>query len=291
MSLTDDELRTLYAVGPDDFVRVRNELARSLRKDGRRDDANALAALRRPSAVAWALNRIAHDRAPLLDTWFDAATRLRNAMHGALRGDADDVRAAQSAERQAVDAVVAAARQQLDEIGQRNADAVGQRIAGTMRAASLDDDVARRLRSGTLESDVVASGFGFAEMSIDETRERTAVRHKTSAPARVGRAEKPPTTRSGGISAKERAAEERAKERAVAAERRSRQAEVARLTTIAARLESTADKAQRKVDELRAHAEQLQERLRVAEREARQARSESDRAAAAAARARIRRDN
>ena len=296
MSLTDDELRVLVAARPEDFVRARNDLVRALRKEGRRDDADALAVRRRPTAIAWALNRVAHDRADLLDQWFTATTRLRDAMHGAVRGDADGVRAAQSAERSANDAVVAAARGQLGELGQANTEAAASRIAGTVRAAALDDEVAQRLRQGTLETDVVASGFGFAEMAVDETRAGTEARRKTAPTTRASRPPKSLERASSDDPAarkaaeRKRAADEKAQEKALAAERASQQAEVARLTTVAARLSTTADKAQRKVDDLKAQAEQLSERLRSAEREARAARQESERASAAADRARVRRD-
>jgi hypothetical protein len=267
---------------------------------GRRDDADALAARRRPSAIAWALNQVAHDQAALLDEWFTATARLRDAMQGALRGDAEGVRAAQSAERRTTDAVVAAARRHLGELGQSNTEAAAARIAGTVRAAALDDDVAHRLREGTLESDVVASGFGFAEMAIDETRAGTEVRRKNTSSAPASRPTKQAAPgRSADAAAKrattrKAAAQEKGQEKfhqqAQAAERASQQAEVARLTTVAARLSTAADKAKRKVDDLRAQADQLSERLRAAEREARAARGEAERAAAAVDRARVRRD-
>ena len=296
MSLTDDELRALASARPEDFVRVRNELARTLRKAGRRDDADAIAARRRPSPIAWSLNQVALEHPGLLDDWFEAAARLRDAMHGALRGDADDVRAAQSAERRATDAVVTAARGQLDELGHRNTDAAVARIAGTMRAAALEPEVAHHLRDGTLESEVVASGFGLAEMAIEETRAGTAAPRENEAPARASGTRKQPDAATTGnaaakkAAAKKQAADERTHERARAADRAALQAEVARLTTVATRLATAADKAQRKVDDLRAQADQLSERLRLAERESRAARGESDRAAAAAERARARRD-
>jgi hypothetical protein len=50
MSLTVEELRDLYTTRPDRFVQVRNDLVRTLKKAGRRDDADDLAT-RRPSVA------------------------------------------------------------------------------------------------------------------------------------------------------------------------------------------------------------------------------------------------
>jgi hypothetical protein len=265
MTLTDDELRLLYTAPPDAFVRMRNELVRSLKKDGRRDDADDVAARRRPSVIAWSLNAVVHADAQLVDEWYDAASDLRAAMRRAVRGDAEPVRRAQAAERRATDQVVTAARRHLEEFGSKDSDAVAARLAGTLRAAALDDDVAARLRSGTLETDIVASGFGFelsaTDDSVETARPNAVARTRARAPTRT------PDT------------DDRAADRA-------RRAEATRLANAAQRLATAAEKAQRKVDGLRAQAEELQGRLRDAEREARRARNEAERGAAVAERAR-----
>jgi hypothetical protein len=272
MSLTDDELHALYTARPDAFVRVRNELARTLKKAGRRDDADDVAARRRPSAIAWSLNQVSHETPDLIDTWREAATELRNAMHRAVKGDADIVRGAQAAERRATDAIVTAARRHLDVLGAKDTDAVVARIAGTLRAAGLDDEIAERVRAGTLEAEVVASGFGFGDLSASTNDIRSA---KGPSPRR---SVQPGTARDAKADAKARAASEAAAEKA-------RRAEASRLASEATRLATIADKAQRKADDLRTQSEELQHRLRVAERDARRARTEADRASAVAARA------
>jgi hypothetical protein len=272
MSLTDDELRDLYTARPDAFVRVRNDLARALKKAGRRDDADDIASRRRPSAIAWSINQVAHQSPALVDAWEAAAGALRDAMQRAVAGDADAVRSAQAAERKATDALVSSARGHLGELGSKDGDAPAARIAATVRAAALDDDVARRLREGTLETDEVAAGFGFGfgELSIEDSRPARATASRASRTKRDAAAAK---------------AEAEAAATRAAAEAKARKADAARAAAESTRLSSVADKAQRKVDDLRRQVEQLQDRLRDAERDARRARNEAERAAAAAARA------
>jgi hypothetical protein len=279
MSLTVEELRDLYTTRPDRFVQVRNDLVRTLKKAGRRDDADDLATRRRPSPVAWSLNRVAHEMPALIDEWRDAAAALRRAMHRAVEGDADAVRGAQAVERRAIDQIVTTARRHLAELDAKDADSVTPRIAGTLRAAALDEEVAQRLRDGTLESDVVASGFGFADLSVDELRPAPRPGRRTG-----DRSKAPPAGKRG--EADVAAAKARDTEAARAAATKAREAEVARLAATAKRLDAAADRARRRADDLRTQVEQLQERLRQADREARVARNEAERAATLAARAR-----
>ena len=44
----------LYALPPGDFTRARDERAKALRKEGRREEADAVKALRKPTVAAWA---------------------------------------------------------------------------------------------------------------------------------------------------------------------------------------------------------------------------------------------
>jgi hypothetical protein len=271
MEPLDDELQALYAVRPDDFVRARTELVRRLRKDGRRDDADLAAKLRRPSVAAAALNQVAREEPDLLETLFREGARLRDAMQRAVEGNAADVRPGQVAERRAAEAVVGAARRRLEQLGQRDTDATAQRINNTLRAAALDDSLAERLRRGTLDTDVVASGFGFGGLEFDESTRPAAPRNKR---LRVVDDETPPTP------------DNKQQQREAAA----RRTEATRLVAAAARLAATADKAEQHVDQLREQMALLQTRLREAEREARRARQAADKAGVDATRAQQRAD-
>jgi hypothetical protein len=52
-----DEADELYGLALDAFVPERDALAKRLRADGRRDEANEVKALRKPSVAAWAVNQ------------------------------------------------------------------------------------------------------------------------------------------------------------------------------------------------------------------------------------------
>ena len=58
------EARELFGVAPKEFVKARDALARRLAGAGRRDDAEAVAGLRRPTEVVWAINQVASGRNP-----------------------------------------------------------------------------------------------------------------------------------------------------------------------------------------------------------------------------------
>ena len=275
MSLHDDELQALYATRPDDFVRARNDLTRRLRKEGRRDDADLAAKLRRPSFTAAALNEVAREEPQLIRALLSEGARLRDAMQRALRGNAVDVRPSQAAERRAADAVVVAARRRLEELGQRDTDAAAQRINNTLRAAALDDTLAQRLRRGLLEADVVASGFGFGDIQFDDEAP-AAVPRKPRLRAVEDQPSPPP--------------DDHQQQREAAARLAALRVEAEQLAATAARLTIVAGEAQRQVDQLRDEAALLQDRLRDAESEARRTRRAADKAGVDATRAQRRAD-
>ena len=88
-------LRELYATPPPDFVASRNDLVKGLRRDKRRDEATALAALRRPGWDDWALNAVAAADADVVAGFASAAAEVRDAQAAAIEGrDGPDIRGA-----------------------------------------------------------------------------------------------------------------------------------------------------------------------------------------------------
>ncbi|MDP9073279.1 MAG: hypothetical protein M3N98_03720, partial [Actinomycetota bacterium] len=96
------DLDRLFQVDLDQFVAERNALAKALKSQGQRDEAARVAKLRRPPATAWALNQVARSDPALVDSVLRAGADLRAAMEQTLGGDASGLRAARSAESQAV---------------------------------------------------------------------------------------------------------------------------------------------------------------------------------------------
>lgn len=121
--------------------------------------------LRRPGALAWALNRVARDHGQLIGTVLEAGATLRTAMEDAVRGGGGDLRDVERRARQASGAVVDAACRVLADAGRPVTDDGRARLAATLRAAVLAPDVADHLRAGTLERDVDRPGLGLEELA------------------------------------------------------------------------------------------------------------------------------
>ena len=77
--LNETLLRGLFATPPPDFVAARNEVVKALRKDKARDDATAVAALRRPGWDDWSLNTVATSDPDVVAGFVDAAAQVRDA--------------------------------------------------------------------------------------------------------------------------------------------------------------------------------------------------------------------
>jgi hypothetical protein len=264
----DDPADELYDLAPEDFVRGRDELVRRLRADGDRDAAATVKALRRPSAGAWALNQVARgDDADRVTTVVELGDRFRDATQAALEGDAAPLRDVQAAARPAVDALVAAAMQALADHGRAATDDLRRRVADTIHAALVDDEVAGRLAAGRLVEDQTAPGFGFAAGQEPATARRAS--RRTAAPQ-----------------GEDELAIRRA--RAEAARRdQERARELQRLERRATEAERTAEEAEATARQLRADADAARAEADAARAEADAARAEADaaRAEADAARA------
>lgn len=158
---SDDGTDALYALPLDEFTGARNELARSLRKDGRRDEADAVAALRKPTLPAWVVNQLARERRAETRSLLDAAGALR-------AGDGDgDARF-----RASVEALLRSARQILADAGRKPADSVLQEVATTLRAsaASAPDELA----AGRLTEAWETTGFEVLAGTTPPPRPRPA---------------------------------------------------------------------------------------------------------------------
>lgn len=145
-----DLLHPLLLTPPPEFVAARNALAKQLRAHGRRDDATAIGAIRRPPWTDWALNRAAAADTELARRFADAADRMRDAQRSAIAGGDADVAGALRSLRDAMAAMAKAAGAELRSTG-RGADAAGlterltdvagdQRLTAAVRAAVLTDD-------------------------------------------------------------------------------------------------------------------------------------------------------
>jgi hypothetical protein len=152
----DDALDELYGTDPADFVTTRKRLVAALRSGGDPAAAKELAAARRPSTSAWALNQLARREPDLVASLLEESAALLAAQTRALSGQPDALRDAIRAHRAALDAATAGAAAVL---GARANDSFRNEIVATLRAASADADIARQLRTGRLTREVESQGF------------------------------------------------------------------------------------------------------------------------------------
>ena len=162
MSLPQEAEKLLVAP-PDRFVAERNALAKQLRGEGRSDDADAVAALKKPSVVVYAVNRAARDRPKPARAAAAAAVDLRNAQAG---GDAEAFDSALAELDEALDLLADVALAHLSTVGTKPSDAMRRRLRDLLRRAAADEDARKELARGALTTELEASGFSsFAGVS------------------------------------------------------------------------------------------------------------------------------
>jgi hypothetical protein len=152
----------LYDAPLEQFVTRRGNLARELRKQGKREEAAEIAALRKPSVAAWAVNQLVRTQSRSVAELFDAGDALQEAHRTATtgRGDAGALRSAAQRERSAADQLMEAARGLLTADGNELSATIVDRVADTLRAAALDDEAREKVRDGRLERELRHVGLG-----------------------------------------------------------------------------------------------------------------------------------
>ena len=156
-----DAVDRLYGLPLGEFTSERDRMARELRRDGSREEADLVRALRKPTVPAWALNQLARRRGAL-DELLAAGEELRSAQEQILAGGEgrDRLRAAVEAERRAIASLVEQADALLAAESHKPSAQVLDRIRDTLHAASGDQQVRELLRSGRLVEDAQPVGLG-----------------------------------------------------------------------------------------------------------------------------------
>ena len=262
--LDADAVDRLYAAPREDFVRDRDALVKSLRADGDREGAAEVAAIRKPTLVAWVVNRLAHDERREVDLLLDAGKRIIDAQAASIaKGGRDELDAAQASLRTAVAGLTERAAAIL---GPAASATTLTRVAETLRTAATTADGRELLARGRLSEEL--SGTGWEIIAGFDPSPR--------APA------KKPKKTSGSKAAQEQDAAER---RAAAIETQAREVrELKKSLEAAEKLRRNAAREERKaaerLEELRtarsnadAEVESLAEKLERAEQELKELRS------------------
>jgi colicin import membrane protein len=150
------ESEKLLAVSPDEFVEERNRLVKQLRDDGRSAEAEAVGALRKPSAVVLAVNRAARDRPKAAEAAGAAAKKVEQAQAS---GDLDAFRGAMGELDQALDLLGEVAVAHVSPGGKKPTDAMRRRVHDLLRRAVATDETRTALGRGALLEEPEAAGF------------------------------------------------------------------------------------------------------------------------------------
>jgi hypothetical protein len=219
-----DELDELFAAPLDEFTATRNRLAKALRADGRGEEADAVAALRKPSPAVWAVNRLAREERSAVRGLVQAAERLRAIQSGHRRGSFQEAREAFAAEAAGLSERAIGL---VGGSGGASAD-VQRRIRETLTAAASLEELNEPLLAGRLTAEPEPIGFGAIGSVASSAKAAKGDRSKAA------------------DSRRERAAEERRRRQRL----KTLQAELRATNEEAARLRSDAELVERRAAEL-----------------------------------------
>jgi hypothetical protein len=184
---SESDVDHLYGLPLDEFTPARDDVARRMRDEGRREDAVAVKALRKPSNPAWIVNRLSRDLPRLIDDLIDAGGQLRDTQ---LSGDGGKLRAAIDREHAAVDRAMRNAEEIATHAGLASASTL-QRVRETLHLAALDAEVAGDLKRGVVTREGRAAGFaGLSGLATPVApRKPAAAKSDTTAKRRDARRE------------------------------------------------------------------------------------------------------
>ena len=137
-----EDAHALFSLDPRDFVTARDHVATKLRKEGAKEEANAVKALRRPTVPVWALNQVARERPDEIEALVAASSEAQAAKD-------KDVRAALARRRDRMHDVLVLTRQMIDGSG-RPADQHELEITSALSTILASEELTRDLRNGVL---------------------------------------------------------------------------------------------------------------------------------------------
>jgi hypothetical protein len=206
------DVEELYGLPLERFVAERNALARDLRTGGRRDEAAAVAALRKPSVAARAVNQLARVHPRQLHELFTAGDALSDVQSEVLAGRADGRALGEAAEREraAVSALVDAASELLTAEGLAVSASVLERVGETLHAAALDDETREPVGQGRLERELRHVGLGMGADGAAPAKRRPAATARRPSAGDEAEARKQAETREGAKAGERAEAHKRA---------------------------------------------------------------------------------
>ena len=155
------DIDRLYSLPLAEFTPERDELAKRLRKEGEADAAASVKALKKPSVAAWAVNQVQRDRPDEVRELIDVTEELRRVYKKlSSAGARERLEEAAEIQRRLIRSLVRCASQLLEAGGHAASDATLQKVADTLRAAALEDDLREQLAKGRVVKEQSAAGLG-----------------------------------------------------------------------------------------------------------------------------------
>jgi hypothetical protein len=170
-------IQAIYRGSLDAFVRQRDALAKQLRSSGRREHADQVKALRKPSRTAWTLNQVIHDDAASIERLSEAIYAAQHAQ----AGSGADLRTALERVRAAI--------RDVATVGTRASMRAGSPIDATtlvQAVSALTGDAAafNNLRAGRLADIPEAGGLDFLAGTTDAVAKSAAIEPAASPPTK-----------------------------------------------------------------------------------------------------------
>jgi hypothetical protein len=173
----------LYALPPEEFVKARDAKARGLRQAGKKDAAEAVRKLRKPTLAAWAVNQLARDRELDVRRLLKAGERLREG-----QPDDEGFLEARQEESAVIRRLLGAARELLEKNGHPASDSTLEGVASMLRSAVVDERGREELAQGRITREYEPGGFELFSALLESARPapRQGGTKRAAAPDRAG---------------------------------------------------------------------------------------------------------
>lgn len=265
-SLLWDSARDLYATPLPEFIGARNERARALRADGHDPVARQVAAFKKASAGADAVNRLIRHDDQLVDDIEELGARLRAAQADPV---ATELRSLDQERRALVVRARSAARRLDGTLTAASLDHVEQ----TVWAALVDAQAAAAVLAGVLIRPLSPGGFGEVDTTDASAVPVEASQEAPPRPKRARNAGKPAEKDDAAEVARAKKEAERARKEAEAALAAAQEVNGRAQDELAAATRS-ADEAVERRDDLEEERDDLRARLTAVEQSLREAKTQ-----------------
>lgn len=167
MTNVDQVADELYALDPSGFVAARTTRVAEAKASKDREAATAIARLKKPTVVGWAVNLLARE----LPDEVDAVLALGDALQRAQRRlDAETLRGLTEQRQRLVRSLTTRAQKLVREHGRALNEFALREVSQTLHAAMADRELADTVRRGRLLGAATYSGFGPSGLEAVEDR-------------------------------------------------------------------------------------------------------------------------